>query len=117
MYSAYAFAYATSTSGVEAPAARCIARLPTAAATPHQAKAHRIVTIVCPIEFQDRAAAPPRTFARSAARSSADFRLSYTEVSTQLRPWSCSPGGSLDRVRTSDGSKTVVCSWPLADYP
>src|SRR5438105_13285919 len=48
MYSAYAFAYATSTSGVETPAARCIARLPTAAATPHQAKAHRIVTIVCP---------------------------------------------------------------------
>jgi len=26
-------------------------------------------------------------------------------------------GGSLDRVRNGDGSKTVVCSWPLADYP
>jgi len=25
-------------------------------------------------------------------------------------------GGSLDRVRATDGSKTVVCSWPLADY-
>lgn len=26
-------------------------------------------------------------------------------------------GGSLDRVRNGDGSKTVVCSWPVADYP
>jgi len=26
-------------------------------------------------------------------------------------------GGSLDRVRNGNGSKTVVCSWPLADYP
>lgn len=26
-------------------------------------------------------------------------------------------GGSLDRVRNADGSKTIVCSWPAADYP
>jgi len=26
-------------------------------------------------------------------------------------------GGSLDRVRNSDGTKTLICSWPLADYP
>jgi hypothetical protein len=26
-------------------------------------------------------------------------------------------GGSLDRVRNSDGSTTVACSWPLANYP
>jgi hypothetical protein len=25
-------------------------------------------------------------------------------------------GGSLDRVRNSDGTKTLICSWPLADY-
>ena len=25
-------------------------------------------------------------------------------------------GGSLDRVRNTDGSRTVVCSWPLTDY-
>jgi signal transduction histidine kinase len=26
-------------------------------------------------------------------------------------------GGSLERVRSGDGSKIVVCSWPLSDYP
>jgi hypothetical protein len=26
-------------------------------------------------------------------------------------------GGSLDRVRNADGSKTLVCCWPLTEYP
>jgi hypothetical protein len=50
---------------------------------------------------------------RRRAPSSPDTNIAFDAIQALV----VLSGGSLDRVRNTDGSRTLVCSWPLADYP